>query len=833
MTLLMPTLFAHLNDAQQQAVQTSRDAGLTILAGAGTGKTEVIAARYVALYETLKTSGEEYPEHHLLVVTFTDKAARQMRRRIETHLRSAGLLAEGTVLDTPWIGTFHSICQTLLRQAAEENNRPVFQVIDPLDRRLKLKAWLSAIQQGLWSDISEALAAAELSELPANCLSPAALAALGLEETADLLAAFPAVLARIKAAGLTPRTFLEAATQQCTQWTDTLQALPLRDPLTQDPFGSLEEASQTWARHLAPWADADWTSAALEANREPDHYKTGLGPLTGLLKFNRRQNFYEPAPDAAQVLSQLSDCLKVEQRLIQTMAALYAFYQFQLAQGQYWDFDDLLLESVRLLNTHPTLRAQYQQQFHAILVDEFQDTNGSQLQLLLQLMHPEIPNVMVVGDEKQSVYGFRFAQKENLQLIFEQRDHQILPLQINYRSSETILSVANQVANLLTGNDPRHLLNPPPEPSPREAHTVEWATLGKHDAHGKPPPIEDLREQEAEQIADQVQYLLQTQGIADTDIAILARKHYKLARLEAALARRGIASLRQKQVGFFDRPEIKDAMALLQLMVTPHDDLAWVRLLQNRHTPAELAALMQHYHETRHAPSALDSLYSYLNEHPSYASQMAALRTAAQSRAPLPVTFKTLMSAFGLPVAKRSTENTLSQETAWAIFDMLLAKLSQPGGDTPAKPVADVLERLRAYREAPDIELPLDPSDGDEPEASSIPGVRLLTAHGAKGLEFPVVFLAWTDPPLRGALGSDTLLGFDPQFSGKAGFGLFLSNYHGSTTIKKSLYRQLWQKPRQEAEEKRLFYVALTRARERLFVYRAIQSPAWTDLKEG
>jgi ATP-dependent exoDNAse (exonuclease V) beta subunit len=435
-----------------------------------------------------------------------------------------------------------------------------------------------------------------------------------------------------------------------------------------------------------------------------------------------------------------------------------------------------------------------------------------------------------VGDEKQAIYGFRFAQRENMDLVFGDHTHTHITLELNYRSLFPILSVANRLTETFSGAEGKQKLIPSQSSRNLEAPRVTWLTLGKEleGEPGKKPPQESigvLKDREARYIALEIQRLVKEEGYTYGDIAVLMKNHQKTQWLQQALQSQGIPSVRKKNPGFFQEPVIKDAMALLSLLENLEDEVSLFRLLQTRLNPAQLRILANW--RAGHRLSLFQSLLqgpalgypSTLSRDVVEALQslVEELRVGHQllQNMSLPQLFVKLVYRLGLL-------NTQQPQASFSLrmFEKFLhwVTLTSP----PHTEFSALLEIIRQYQQEPDIELPVNvPMETEN-------AVQLMTVHASKGLEYPVVFVAYCDDGRSANKLDDSILLFDPQFNGKAGFGLILGKYQGKNTVKKDLYRKTWYAPRSEEEEKRLFYVALTRAKERLYVLRAKQSVSWT-----
>ncbi|HZL55296.1 MAG TPA: 3'-5' exonuclease, partial [Solirubrobacteraceae bacterium] len=243
----------------------------------------------------------------------------------------------------------------------------------------------------------------------------------------------------------------------------------------------------------------------------------------------------------------------------QTVADAYERYERDLLRFNAMDFDDLLVRAVNLLELFPEVRARYQQAFRHLLVDEYQDTNHAQYRWLLLLVG-ERRNIAVVGDDAQSIYGFRGADIRNI-LDFSQDfpDAHVVKLEQNYRSTQTILSAANAVISHNRDQVSKHL----------------WTEVGE----GDPITIRMLADEHAE-----ARYVLGTieglveDGVSRAEIAVFYRTNAQSRVLEDALVRGEVPYQVVGGTKFYDRAEIKDAIAYLSLLANPADQISFTRV---------------------------------------------------------------------------------------------------------------------------------------------------------------------------------------------------------------------------------------------------------------
>lgn len=243
------------------------------------------------------------------------------------------------------------------------------------------------------------------------------------------------------------------------------------------------------------------------------------------------------------------------------VSRVYKLYQQRLKRSDSMDFDDILFYTVELFNQHPEVLAIYQERFNYIMVDEYQDTNGAQYQIVKALAAAH-HNICVVGDDDQSIYSFRGANIRNI-LDFEKdyRSCTVIKLEQNYRSTETVLSAANAVISNNKGRKAKKL----------------WTSLPAGEA------ITFVREDnnfsEARYVADEISRRVRRGDLAYSDAAVLYRTNAISRNIEQGLREQGIPYRIYGGLRFYDRKEIKDVLAYLRLITQPNDDLSFGRVV--------------------------------------------------------------------------------------------------------------------------------------------------------------------------------------------------------------------------------------------------------------
>lgn len=438
----------------------------------------------------------------------------------------------------------------------------------------------------------------------------------------------------------------------------------------------------------------------------------------------------------------------------QTVARLYAAYQRHLQESNALDFDDIIYLTVELFRRFPEELAKYQYRFPYVLVDEYQDTNHAQYQLISLLTHAS-GNLCVVGDDDQSIYRFRGATIENI-LGFEEEfpDCTVIRLEQNYRSTQNILDAANSVIANNTGRKSKHL----------------WTNAGAG---------EKITWYRAADESDESAYVSDTilkqvkAGEKYSDHAILYRMNAQSNMLERALVHKGIPYRIYGGTRFYDRKEIKDILAYMSIVENPNDRVRFERIVNEPKRGignATLALLLQISQDLHLSP--LEVLQN-VEQYPALSKKKTALKKfaelwealiTAEREQPLEQFLDTILEKTGYHgmLESMGEEGTFRLEN----IEELKTSILTYQNETEEASLGGFLEEISLYTDV----------DKYEPDQDT---VMLMTVHSAKGLEFRNVFLVGMEQ------------------------GVFPGNRSLST-------------PQDLEEERRLAYVALTRAKEKL-----------------
>jgi DNA helicase II / ATP-dependent DNA helicase PcrA len=403
----------------------------------------------------------------------------------------------------------------------------------------------------------------------------------------------------------------------------------------------------------------------------------------------------------------------------QTVADVYELYERELHRMNAMDFDDLLVRTVNVLELFPEVRARYVAAFRHVLVDEYQDTNHAQYRLL-QLLAGEHRNLAVVGDDDQSVYSFRGADITNI-LNFQDDypDAEVVRLEQNYRSTQTILSVANAVITHNRGRMGKSL----------------WTDLGE----GDPVKVRELEDEHAEArfVVGEIERLVD-EGVSRAEIAIFYRTNAQSRVLEDTLVRREIGYQIIGGTKFYERAEIKDAIAYLTVLSNPQDVISFTRVANSPKRgigQTSLSRVLAHAEtmgiavwDAAAAPSEVPGLgTAAVRAFERFMATMAFLRERLEQQVPIGDLVDAILHETGYLDALEA-ERTI--EAQGRIEN--LQELVEVAREFDASAEEDTLDLFLQQ-----VALVADADSRRDDEGL----VTLMTLHNAKGLEYPIVFM--------------------------------------------------------------------------------------------
>jgi ATP-dependent exoDNAse (exonuclease V) beta subunit len=811
-----------LTPEQREAI-ARRDGSLLLHANAGSGKTSVLVERFVRM---VLEDGIE--PARILAITFTDKAAGELRERVRSRFLELGERTAARETEAAWVSTIHGFCARLLRaHALSAGLDPAFAVLDESQaRELRSEAFDAALRGFLEDGGTDGLDLIAAYTIPggdrlgeavrrvhdvlrsrgrAPVLPPVAARAYPAAERAALAAAAERAMAEI---GHAEGRRIEDARAQLARCTESLAALEAEALPTPRQLEQMELRSSNAGALCGPPCEAYREAWAAFTAACLDYRATHAWPL-------------------------IAD-------LLERYAAAYA--EVKAARGAL-DFDDLEIGVRDLLRSEPALRAATAARFERIMVDEFQDTNPLQLEILEAL---ERDNLFVVGDEFQSIYGFRHADVEVFRRRRTQLEHTgaVAALAGNFRSDPAILDALNVAFAPLFG---RGFV--PLEPGDRGQGVrplvaeprVELLITGSKgwdevDLGSTLPPEPSWRRAEARMLAQRVRDLVDAGDAAAGEIVVLVRASGSLAVFERALIDQGLATLSAGGRGYWSRQQVQDLLAWLTALANPRDTLALGHVLASPLVGASSDALALVWLAAQAAGRGpWETLTAAVqpadeDERAAGAGLLAALPARDRERL---AAFVALFAAERAAAPRLGLQELIARVVTATGYDLHV--LSLPGGPRRMANVhklgrlAAAYERahghdLRAFVDYASAEEEAEAREPDAPvEGGDLDAVRLMTIHAAKGLEFDVVCVA--------DLGRRPGNGFpDVLVSGEQGGLRVLTLEPGSG--KPALdFDELKTRAQLAAddEEKRVMYVAMTRAKRRLVLSGAIDAANWPE----
>ena len=809
-----------LTDEQRQAV-TRRNGSLLISAGAGAGKTSVLVERLVSAVREDGLSPAQ-----ILMITFTDRAAAELRQRARSRFIELGDRESARDLENAFVCTFHGFCtRVLYAHALQAGLDPDFVVLEQgLTDRLRSVAFAGALR-GYLSERGEpvvqvlgaygvdrvrAMIYAVYDELRSRGELEPRLPTVRIDTSVD--AAASALSAAIVGARVELEGVLSAgrATIRAHQG---LQALEQAGVL-------LARAALPSPRELAGLKLRGAATGAL-AGEGCEAYRQALTELTRACTDLR----------AAQVCGLLDG-------LLERFAASYA----QLKRDRRaLDFDDLELRARALLDEHPQIRSSWSERFALLMVDEFQDSNPRQLQILAAL---ERENLCVVGDEFQSIYGFRHADVSLFRAHraeLAQRDGTVT-LARNFRAQTAILDVINPLFADRFGDRYARLIPARSEPhretelvelllcDKREPTPLELSSEPNHDGDGGVTVISPWRLREARMLASRIAQLLSGGDTDPGDVVLLLRALGDVAIYERALSEQGLRTIAAVG-GFWGHQQVCDLLSYLQTLANPLDELALLSTLAcpivgiSSDGLALLVGLAREQKRTlwqtlRECGKQLQSLLEPVQQSSlkRFCDFLGHERIGAPAR-PIAELIER--------IAHLSDYRARVRKLSWGQRRLAnIHKLMRLAHSFEASEGRDLRGFLNHVAQ---LELSAAGTEPDAPVADEQQSaISLMSIHAAKGLEFPIVCIPdlGRAPNLRAP---DLLV--DPREHGRTRLGLKLLCLDGSEPMDALDFTRLREQRRvaEAQEEQRILYVAMTRARERLLLSAAVDFERWPE----
>lgn len=761
---------------QKQAIETI-DRNVIVSAGAGSGKTRVLVERYIYLLQ------KRFAISDILAITFTRKAALEMKERIRQSLAANPALAHlADHVDQAQVSTIHSFCQGVIAEHPREAN------IDPRFRMAE--EWES---RGLLVQVVRDLVTAALAT------GQSGISALrdSFRMQQELIDYLCSVYMNMDGKGVEDYSEPDQSNQISQDIVIAQQELchRLQDWLIWISTQKISTAKQVIIDQIQSLWDknqAEFISLAIDLKQEL------LTELARLLGGNWAASLKEEVSDLKELANELKQLLFDKDanehllELSQLLSEINREYRQRKIAGGLLDFNDLERLAVRLLQD-PSVKNSYQ--FQHVMVDEAQDTNLRQKQLIDILAGSDNTRLFIVGDPKQSIYRFRGAEVEvfidSETEIVEQQGQRITMLE-NFRSRKGILDYVNFFFTLLMDKDAITYEECAPQRAAANNAEVQLLITEGEDR------IVDGRVIEANQIAAVITDLVKNQGHEFRDITILMRAMTNAPIYERALQDQEIPFVNLSGQGFYDKQEIRDILNFITWLQDANDEISKIAVLRSPFFAVSDAGLFWYQADKwdnisvtdQQAISQAHELYPFLQQ-----SLVAttAPRFIERLLASTPFVARTLALDRG---QQRYANIEKFQATSWQLWSAGYISMFEQ---------LDYIEQV-VEQNGREAEARLDNENADV--------VTLMTIHGSKGLQFPVVILADLSAKLR--LSDSSHLTYHPSL--------------GLTIRDSTAYNKIKDVLRSEniAESKRLLYVAMTRAADKL-ILSGIGAP--TELK--
>jgi ATP-dependent helicase/nuclease subunit A len=775
--------------ADRRRAADDLDKNIIVVAGAGTGKTTILIERLMGLL--LK---RQVPIERIVALTFTKKAAEEMRDRLQAELRKQ-LPSEPAqrALDNMTraaIGTIHSFASDILHlYPLQAGVDPHFQVDkgvvaegifeDMWTRWLGRELALTSKTGKRWQELLALVSLDDLKDLARGVASP-----------------------EVELDNLKKREDLRLYARNWKQELDSLlnnNAVSERAHATGPRLKALQNVfTEAIGGRKLQEADLE----AIQKLKAPDAWPDeAAGALRRLIA-------------RGLALYRVSDVLI--ERALETVLPFVQAYRQELRRRGVMPYAGLLVHARDLLRDHPDVRASLKKRYDAFLIDEFQDTDPLQGEILLYLAE-DLPGaaahwkdsrtgegrLFIVGDPKQSIYHFRGADMAAYEQFcdhIEQQGASRATLSVNFRSHRHILTPVNDIFPSLmveeTFVQPRYI-DLVPHDTDTNRPGMEFFVIDKSDSEEK-VSAEDMRRREALVIADWIKANV-NEKLSFKDIALLFRTSTPFEDYLNVFREKGIPYLAEGEKSFYRRPEVIELLNVLGAIADPNDPLPLLGVLRSpigALTDKEILELKKtDGFDYRRAPRALTEKLA-----PLYKQLRLWLDKSATT--PLSDLIQDVFEKTWLPVLAAQGRYG-DQESANLVK---IQRLAHDWAAAEPMTLAQFVDRFNEYR--------IDERDeGENPLADvQVDAVKIMTLHKAKGLEFPVVFIPNISAP-PGNNKSETLLRRDWR-GGRVGLRLRSADVVSSTLV--AIEDEIER--REAAEEVRVFYVGMTRAKERLFL---------------
>lgn len=733
-----------LNAKQKEAVEYL-DGPLLVLAGPGTGKTQLLSEKVAYILKNTDTNPE-----NILCLTFTETGASNMRERLKTIIGKDGAKVN--------IGTYHAFGTDILAQYknyAEDYDRKLDSAIDEVTqfkivREIQNKLPGRDILRGdNIKDIISVISSAKSAGLSNEDLTK--IAEQNLEDSRVLSEAISPLLQNI-----VPRVFRESYDKAYRPIYEILSDYTEVKPI----LSNVERSIAGLARELK--------AAIVEAETNEK-----IKPLT-----NWKDKYFEKDEKGNYRLKD-----RVANKKLLSLATVMKHYDAYLRENGLYDFDDMIEEAVRILKTDRGFCLTLQERYQFIMLDEFQDTNPSQFAIIKQLTDYEKPMIMAVGDDDQAIYEFQGALSTNLTDFQAHYKANVIPLIENYRSTQEILDFSRKIINQAPDRfADKELIAHKSEPGKTQIYRHEFLSS----------------DMEYDFVAREIAKLIKN-GVPQNEIAVISYKtKYFMPLLPYLKAHPEIKIAYEKRDNLFEDETIHEILALARFVYElANEKSESVSILEILSYPFFKLPMLEVVRITGQARKDRKAIFDYLgdSENPQIkqVAEWLANLVAKSFTEPLGIILDYIIGAAELggyqsPLLKYYSTDEYEAFTLYENLAALRGKLNRHFGDKSLK-LSDLVAMIDDY-EAAEMTLNKTSPYKDADEA-----VQILTAHKAKGLEFKYVFIISTDHVAWGkGKGNNNLLALPKNL---------MQIRHTGTT---------------NGEKLRILYVALTRAKETLYI---------------
>ncbi|MCS7310473.1 MAG: UvrD-helicase domain-containing protein [Armatimonadetes bacterium] len=810
-------------EAQRLAIETD-DRSIVVSAGAGSGKTQLLAERFVYLMRAGKAGIDQ-----ILTITYTRKAAREMKERIVALLEREGVTDARWLVESAYISTIDSLCARLIRENPFESAvDPFFQQLAEHDaERLFYRAFDRVVDRH--------------SAQPESAIGNLLREAFGrMRFRSDPRDALHALRRDLYEAMETVRLF-GWGRERLLEWAGEFAQQPeragwqllhlLRHALLPTLQAALRilPAEESLARELRR---LQTTLENLPSNG--DCIETARFLRGALLLRQGDSHLYHPV--IAECLERVRDWHRLlsiphlEQEVQgawRVVAALHLLveawdeYQRVKAEANQCDFADVMAEAIRLLREHEAVRRRYRQRFRFVMVDEFQDANGLQLELVRLLSNGR--NLFVVGDAQQSIYAFRHADVS----LFRRMERKarespgrafLVEIGRNFRSRPEILrfveGIYRPIWSASIGGDVFRPLHPAREFLPKERPSVEFVLTPSAVGGAMWLALAQATAMHIQQLVQSGRVCLTAQGTEQGQplryrhIAILLRQTSQVHLLEEALSRAGVPFYNTARRQYYVQPEVRDLVVALTVVDSPTNDVALAAALRSPLVGVSMDTLYACAQEAQQVGKGTPlwiGVQRWLEKEATGADADAVRQ------------FVTLVQSLQRERARLDVAQTLMRLVHQTGYETRL--LCRPEGKQRVANVRKLLQIASEHREMPlaqfvemvdELER-IALREGEAPVLEEMADVvRIYTVHGAKGLQFPVVYLPDVARPIRRRPQPKLVCCLPAQRFIAQGFA------RDAASSPLSLAAATWLRQREWEEELRVWYVAMTRAIEHL-----------------